>query len=84
MLTTIQENVIVGNGGVIQLHTHGFKLNSKLSIVAVIETEKIKDVKIELKNRKALGILNKYANPKLKHLEKTAFANAMEEKYAID
>ena len=40
MLTTIQENVTVERDGLIQLHTHGFKYNSRLSVVAVIETEK--------------------------------------------
>ncbi len=84
MLTTIQENVIVGNDGVIQLHTYGFKLNSKLSIIAVVEESKEKITSTKPKSKNALGILNKYANPKLKHLEKTAFADAMEEKHAIN
>lgn len=39
MLTTIQEDVTVGRDGVIQLHTHGFEYNSRLSVVAVIEKE---------------------------------------------
>jgi len=40
MLTTIQENVTVGRDGLIQLHTHGFEYNSRLSVIAVVETEK--------------------------------------------
>ncbi len=75
----IQENVTVGNNGIIQLHTQGFKLNSKLSIFAIIEEKKRKK-----KKETALGILNKYADLNLKPLEKTAFADAIKEKYAID
>ena len=33
-------------------------------------------------NKSALGILHKYANPDLQHLEKNAFADAMGEKHA--
>ena len=86
MLTTIQENVTVGHDGMIRLHAHGFKHNSKLSVVAVIETEKQNiDLKPEKTNNKsALGILHKYANPTLLHLEKEAFANAIGEKHTID
>lgn len=39
MLTTIQEQVKVRKGGTIILHTHGFRKNTKLSVVAVVEPE---------------------------------------------
>ena len=49
MLTTIQENVTVGHNGLIQLHTHGFEYNSRLSVVAVVEKE---DLRKRVKNEK--------------------------------
>ena len=66
MLTTIQENVMVGRNGLIQLHTHGFKYNSKLSVVAVIETEG----KTNSKGKSLAGALKNYAKPSLIKSEK--------------
>ena len=93
MLTTIQENVTVGKNGLIQLHTRGLKYNSRISVVAVLEIEEKKTEKVdrqsgsvlskESDSNTALGILSKYANPALQHLEKDAFTNAVGEKYAI-
>jgi hypothetical protein len=60
MLTTIQENVTVGHDGLIQLHAHGLKYNTKLSVVAVIETQKT-DIEDDwqLFIEKTAGSLNK-------------------------
>ncbi|MEA3452228.1 MAG: hypothetical protein U9Q83_10055 [Bacteroidota bacterium] len=92
MLTTIQEQVTVGKNGLIQLHAPGFKYNSILSVVAVLEVQKEEVEEINKKenftssqNSKsttALGILSKYAKPALQHLEKNAFSRVMGEKYA--
>ena len=49
MSTTIKETVTVGRDGLIKLHACGFKCNSKLSVVAVIEKEKSNEKK---RNRK--------------------------------
>ena len=38
MLTTIQESVTVGRDGLIQLHARGLEYNSRISVVAVIES----------------------------------------------
>ncbi len=82
MLTTIQENVTVGYDGYIHLKVPNLKCNSKLSVVAVIETENIKLENMKEKRKSLAGALSEYANPKLISLEKDVFANAMEEKHA--
>ena len=38
MLTTIQESVTVGRDGLIQLHARDLEYNSRISVVAVIES----------------------------------------------
>ena len=44
MLTTIQENVTVGRDGLIQLHARGLEYNSRISVVAVIESKKEQNI----------------------------------------
>ena len=66
MLTTIQEDVIVGRDGLIHLHVPDFKYNSRLSVVAVIETEN----RIFSKGQSLAGALKDYADPSLIENEK--------------
>ena len=66
MLTTIQENVTVGRDGLIQLHTHGFEYNSRLSVVAVVEAK----TTTHSKGKSLAGALKDYANQSLIKNEK--------------
>ena len=51
-----------------------------VKVVLMLEPETSKQ---KSNNKSALGILHKYANPELQHLEKDAFADAMGEKNAV-